>query len=515
MRVAAYARYSSDNQREASLEDQLRNCRQYAARMGWPAPVEYRDAAISGTRSDRPGYLSLLADANRFNVVLVDDLSRLARDSVELTTTTRRLTFAGVRLIGVSDGTDTGRKGHTAEVGLRGIMSELYLTDLADKTHRGLMGRALEGASAGGLPYGYRVTATGEREIDAVQAAVVRRIYADYISGASARDIAAALNREGIPSPRGSTWATSAIQGDYRRGIGILANPVYMGRQIWNRSLWVRHPVTRRRVRRERPESEWVVSDKPELAIVSAEIWEAAKAAKARRSRSTTGRRGRPARHLLTGLLRCADCGGPIVVVDATYYGCATAKDRATCPGSVRVNRRHAEAAMLAGVREALLSDGAMRAWQTAISRQLVAQQGQREDAKRRLAQARRERENVMAAIRAGVVLASTKSELERLEQLCEQLEAESNPTTRVMPDVRARLKRIADTLASRSTASPAVREALRAVIGQAVLEKQNGVPVARITPSELLQIEMVAGAGYVPYLYPDTVIPLTALGKR
>ncbi len=499
MRVASYARYSSDNQREASLEDQLRNCRQYAERMGWPAPIEYRDAALSGTRSDRPGYRRLLGDAERFDVILVDDLSRLARDSVEITTTTRRLTFAGVRLIGVSDGTDTGRKGHTAEVGLRGIMSELYLTDLADKTHRGLMGRALDGASAGGLPYGYRAVAAGEREIDAIQAAVVRRIYADYIAGASAREIASSLNREGVPSPRGSTWAVSAIQGDYKRGIGILANPIYMGRQIWNRSMWVRHPVTRRRVRRERPETEWVVTERPDLAIITTELWEAAKAAKDRRSRATTGKRGRPARHLLTGLLRCCDCGGPIVVVDGTYYGCSVAKDRGTCAGGVRVNRRHAEAAMLAGVREALLSDQAMRAWQAAVSRQLVAQQGQRDEAKRRLSQARRERENVMAAIRAGIVLASTKSELERLERLCEQLEAEASETTRVMPDVRSRLKRIADTLGSRSAASPAVREALRAVIGQAVLEKKNGVPVARITPSELLQINMVAGVGFEP----------------
>ena len=65
MRVAAYARYSSDQQREASLDDQLRNCRGYCARMGWPEPAAYTDAAMSGARNDRPGYLRLLADAAR------------------------------------------------------------------------------------------------------------------------------------------------------------------------------------------------------------------------------------------------------------------------------------------------------------------------------------------------------------------------------------------------------------------------------------------------------------------
>lgn len=111
----------------------------------------YTDAAVSAAREDRPGYRTLLADAadRRLDVVLVDDLSRLSRDSVESAKTIRRFTFAGIRLIGVSDGVDTARKSHKADVGLRGLMSELYLDDLADKTHRGLTGRALAGASAG------------------------------------------------------------------------------------------------------------------------------------------------------------------------------------------------------------------------------------------------------------------------------------------------------------------------------------------------------------------------------
>src|SRR5687768_16732465 len=107
MRIAAYARYSSDAQREASLEDQLRNCRTYAQRHGWPEPSVYTDAAVSGARLDRPGYRMLLAEAGRFDVILVDDLSRLSRDSVESAKAVKRLTFAGVRLIGVSDGVDT------------------------------------------------------------------------------------------------------------------------------------------------------------------------------------------------------------------------------------------------------------------------------------------------------------------------------------------------------------------------------------------------------------------------
>ena len=209
MRVAAYLRYSSDSQREASLDDQLRNLRAYCSRHGWPVPVVFQDAAISGSRTDRPDYVRLLDSAAAFDVILVDDLSRLGRDSEEVQRAVKRLTFAGVRLVGVSDGVDTGRKGHKVEVGLRGLMSELFLDDLADKTHRGLMGRALTGASAGGLPYGYQVGAeVGSRVIDPAQAAIVRRIYSEYLAGQPARAIAAGLNRDGVPPARaGGSWA--------------------------------------------------------------------------------------------------------------------------------------------------------------------------------------------------------------------------------------------------------------------------------------------------------------------
>lgn len=497
MRVAAYARYSSDQQRDASLDDQLRNCRAYCVRMGWPEPATFTDAAMSGARNDRPGYLRLLADAGRFDVIVVDDLSRLSRDSVEVAQSIRRLTFAGVRVIGVSDGTDTGRKGHKAEVGLRGIMSELYLSDLADKTHRGLTGRALAGASAGGIAYGYRVTDTGQRAIVEAQAMVVRRIFADYLSGLSARGIAVALNREGVPSPRGGEWAVSAIYGDTKRGIGILANPIYAGRQVWNRSQWIKHPDTGRRVRRERPQAEWVTTEHPELAIVGQRLWDAVQATIRARSQVHAGK-GRKPRALLSGLLRCADCGGPVAMVDSHSYGCARARDRGTCQNRQRVKARDADTAMVAGVRDALLSESAMQAWQQAVARAMKAQAGDSGEARRRLAQASQERDNLLNAIRQGIITPSTKAALEAAEKAVEAAQDALRQPARIMPDVRARLRRIADTLADRARHVPAAREALRALIGEAILRNDNGAPVAEFAPCH---VAMVAGAGYEPYM--------------
>lgn len=507
MRTAAYARYSSDQQSAASLADQLRNVRAYCARMGWSEPVVYDDAAISGARNDRPGYLRLLADAGRFDVILVDDLTRLSRDSVEAQQQVRRLTFRGVRVIGVSDGVDTGRKGHKADVALRGLMGELYLADLADKTHRGLTGRALAGANAGGLPYGYRVAETGQRAIREDQAAVVRRIFADYIAGHAPRDIAATLNREGVPSPRGTTWAASAIRPDMKRGLGILANPLYMGRQVWNRTRWVKHPDTGRRVPQKRPQAEWIETEHPDLAIIDRATWEAAQARHRSRSRAT-GNVGRPPSHLLSGLLRC-ECGAPMVVVDRYRYGCSAAKERGTCTSRLRFARKDAEAAMLAGVRERLLTEEAVKRFQRAAAAHLKRNAPDVEAMRARLAQAQRERDNVMTAIRAGIITPSTKAALEDAEMEIARVGremADARPPSAILPQLRDRLRRLADALGDVARKKPEAREALRALIGEAIVRNENGAPVAEIAPCSLT---VVAGAGSALYLTEPVRIPL------
>lgn len=502
MRIAAYARYSSDVQREASLEDQLRNCRAFCVRMGWPAPVEYQDAAISGARNDRPGYLRLLADAARFDVILVDDLSRLSRDSVETSMAIRRLKFAGVRVIGVSDGVDTSRPGHGLEVGLRGIMSEQYLADLADKTHRGLTGRALSGASAGGLPYGYRVGAkAGERVVDPQQADVVRRIYADFLAGGTARSIAAALNREGVPTARaGGSWAASAIHGDRKRGIGILANPIYVGRQVWNRSDWVKHPETGKRIRKERPRSEWITTEKPELAIIDAATWHAVQR-RLERQGACIGKRGgpgRPPRYLLSGLLRCAECGGPLVMVDAKAYACSVAKERGTCSSRLRLPRREAETNLLAGVQQQLLSEEAFQAFRKAYAAAAKAQRPDTDALAAKLASAERVRANLMAALRAGIITPTTKAEMLAAEAAVTAAQAElerarAATPARLVPQMREKWEGIVKALAQRGRDLPKARDALQALIGLATVRNENGAILAEIAPCP---INVVAGAG-------------------
>jgi DNA invertase Pin-like site-specific DNA recombinase len=483
----------------------------------------YSDAAMSGARCDRPGYRALLAEASRYNVVLVDDLSRLSRDTAECATTVKRLTFARVRLIGVSDGVDTARDSHKVDVGLRSLMSELFLEDLGKKTHRGLTGRAMAGASAGGLPYGYRVprvdgvAVVGQREIDPEQAEVVRRIYTDYLAGQNAREIAGALNREGVPSARGSTWCMSAIFGDIRRGIGILANPIYVGRMIWNRSHWVKHPDSGRRVRQERPREEWIDVEHPELAIVSQDVWDAVQA-RIRGRRTPTAppaevRRGRPPKHLLSGILRCPTCGGPIVGVDGYRYGCSTNKDRgdAVCSFGFRVRRTAAEEAVIGCVQELLLNEASWKRAQAAIREAFRTSAPDMDAAKARIAAAEKAHGNIMKALRAGIITPSTRAELVAAEAEVDAaraalVEMHRQQPAHVLPRAREEWEAAARALTTASERHQ-VRAALSYTLGDsAELRYENGAAFVFAAPSSLM---MVAGARSVLYLTEPVRIPI------
>jgi DNA invertase Pin-like site-specific DNA recombinase len=220
MRAVIYARYSSENQREASLEDQVRVCRERVEREGWELAQVFQDRAISGATALRPGYQALMRAAREggFDVVVAEALDRLSRDQEDVAALFKRLRFAGIRIVTLAEG-EIGE----LHVGLNGTMNALFLRDLAAKTHRGLRGRVEAGRSGGGNAYGYQVVrrlgadgapVTGERQVDGAQAAVVRRIFRDYTAGKSPKRIALALNAEAIPGPHGGAWGASTLNGN-------------------------------------------------------------------------------------------------------------------------------------------------------------------------------------------------------------------------------------------------------------------------------------------------------------
>ena len=147
--AAIYARYSSLNQREESIADQVASCRRFALDSDLVVLDShiYKDAAASGASVDRPGLLALRADAKQglFSVVLVDDLSRLARNNLFMQTVLGELHFLGIRLISVADGLDTDDDESTFMIHIRGAVNQLHLADLRKKTLRGLLGQKRRG----------------------------------------------------------------------------------------------------------------------------------------------------------------------------------------------------------------------------------------------------------------------------------------------------------------------------------------------------------------------------------
>jgi DNA invertase Pin-like site-specific DNA recombinase len=363
--AAIYARYSTDLQSDRSIDDQVALCRSWCEARGHTVAAVYADRAMSGASIiGRDGCLDLMAAVRdrRIDLVVVEAIDRLSRSQKDLADLWERLEFAQVELHAVHD----GRADHV-QVGIRGLVGALYLHDLKHKVRRGMAGVIRDARHAGGRAYGYRPVPgePGRLEVVDAEAHVVRRICADYLAGLSPREIAFALNAEGVPAPRGARWTASTINGNAVRGHGILLNPLYAGRIVWNRVRMVKDPDTGRRVSRANPESEWQTAEAPELAIVDPGTWEQVQALKAARAIAGGNRKAHRPRHLLSGLLRCGACHGSMVVKDRqrgrVRIVCSAAREAGTCANRRPYAAAPIERAVTAGLRERLATPAAIR----------------------------------------------------------------------------------------------------------------------------------------------------------
>jgi site-specific DNA recombinase len=392
LRCAVYARFSSEKQSPLSIEDQVRKCRDYAAQHGWSVldPHIYSDEAISGATDDRFGLRRMLAAATSrekpFDVVLVDDTSRISRTLKDSFMIHDELRFAGVRLIFVSQGIDTESEQAEVLLATHGIVDSLYIRELAKKTHRGVEGRALQGFHTGGRCFGYRNVPiedaarvdqhgrpliTGVRlEVREDEAGTVRRIFEMYAGGNSLQKIAKQLNAEGVISPQpqkgriSRSWCPSSIR-------TILRNERYRGRVIWGKTVKVRSK-SGKRIYRRTPQDKWVVRELAEQRIVSEDLWKSVqnRIETVKQIYGEIGRKGGmqgrsiSSPYLFSGLLKCSECGANISIVSGRWrgrsdvvYGCPqnTFRGASVCTNSVRIFRRALESRLLDGLQEQIM----------------------------------------------------------------------------------------------------------------------------------------------------------------
>ena len=552
MRIALYARYSSDLQSDASIEDQVRVCENFIKGRGWPSPTIYADRARSGSNRFRPAYQDMLADARagKFDILVAEALDRLSRDQEDIAGLYKALRFAGVSIHTLAEGEIS-----ELHVGLKGTMNALFLKDLAAKTHRGLRGRIKQKRSAGGRCFGYQVRreiqANGEllrggRDIDKDEAHIVLRIFDEFSKGSSPNAIAKRLNAEQVPGPNGNPWQDTTIRGHAARGTGILRNELYIGRLIWNRQRFIRDPQTGKRIARMNPPEEWVTEQVPELRIVSDDLWQAAQsrlsdiasspvATALRNSAFWTKRRPQ---HILTGLVMCGSCGHSMSSVGGDYLRCARAHRSGLCASKASIRRGTLETIVLEALQKNLMAPALVKEFVAAANHELnmkrADQAAERDQLAAKLAKVERQLAHLINAIADGLRSPGLQDKLDGLESEQKALRAElsappPNPV-RLHPNIaesyRAKVEALRDALYQEDTKAEAF-EILRGLIEKVAVHDRPGQPpeieligdIARMVEisikspemqktaqkrtvfedNTLRSVKVVAGAGFEP----------------
>ena len=375
MIVAIYARKSTEqngvSDEEKSVTRQIAHAKAYALKKGWTVAdnLIYADDGISGAEFlKRPGFLRLmnaLKPHPPFQVLIMSEESRLGRESIETSYALKQIMDAGIRVFFFLEDRERTLDNAMDKVmlSLANFASEMEREKAKQRTYDAMLRKAKAGHVTGGKVFGYdnkEVLAPDGRRlhvmrtVNSTQAAVVRRVFEMYAAKMGITRIAKTLNAEGVQPPRGgSGWAPSAIR-------EILYRPLYRGEIIWNEYQKIERGGTKHR--RRRKQEQLIKVDAPDLRIITEELWhqvqkrlEANQKIYARFLEQASNRNaGRPALrdiespYLLSGMVRCKHCEGPIEALGrdysrrkGRYYGCAYHRKRGTaiCQNALRVEQ--------------------------------------------------------------------------------------------------------------------------------------------------------------------------------
>jgi site-specific DNA recombinase len=309
------------------------------------------------------------------------------------------------------------------------------------------------------------------------QAAIVRRIFTEFSEGMSPLKIAESLNSDGIAAPRGrgdgsGHWKQNTINGNRKRGNGILNNELYIGRYLWGRNRTSKHPETGRKIYRPVPREEWQVAEMLDLRIVDQELWLAVKdhqdsLSRKRSKQKPTDLKGlsasqalRRRKYLLSGLLQCGQCGGNLTVAGsgkARRYYCANAKEKgaAVCTGMPGLKEDLAAETILSSLREHLMRDEAFQEFKIRYQHHLQHQEKDSGEALRLHDKKTRELEkklrNLMDAVENGqhsdVIIERLNSHDQELKTLRETRDRLISKPVKLPDDIPSLYRRYIDNL--------------------------------------------------------------------
>ena len=442
MKAAIYARFSSSKQREASIDDQLRVCREWCDREGYEVVAEYADAAISGRTDARPEFQRMVANAGESDIVLVYMMDRFSRDPFDAPIYKRELAKKGVRLVSAMESIPDSPEGIIYEKLLEGLAAcESRKTSV--RTKRGMEGNALKCRTNGVRVFGYREAPDGTYEIDPEEAPFVVEAFRRRLEHETVNSIAHDFALRGVRTYVGNPCSHTMVH-------RMLANEKYCGVYQWGD------------VRRE--------GGMP--AIIDRATFEAAKMVRNAKNPLNETR----GTFALSGRAVCAGCGRNMQGMSGRgrknvkyeYY---------TCPAKCGVPnmRRDALEGAIADALRAMLAD---RDRTMEIARLVVDHADTEElEARRRAARKSRDdaRRGIANLVKAMELGATDESVVKRLEELRAQ-EARAEVDLTAFDDEDVSAEDLADFLrCGRSLDDAAL---LDAFVWQAVVDKESAVVV-------------------------------------
>lgn len=398
-----YARYSSHNQRDVSIEQQIAACEKYAASGGYNVIARYADRAVSGKTDKRPQFQRMMKDAQKgnFDFVIAWKSNRMGRNMLQAMVNESKLAEHGVRCLYVEEDFDDTAAGRFA---LRNMMNvnQFYSENMAEDVLRGMMDNAQKCKVNGKLPLGYKKGPEGEYAVDEAGAATVQEIYQRIIDGWTIAEIMTDLNRRGIRTGLGREWKLQSFQ-------TLLQNENYTGVYKF-RDVRIENGIP-------------VIIPKDQFERVQVIL-------------NTKGRaRGSGRLHtpyLLSGKVFCGICGSPMTAQSGTardgkkhdYYMCNRRRYEHACDKrnvpKEKLERRVAEA-----VKQALQDDDLI---ETIVSGYAAALDEAFDDTQKTLLQAELDDvnmrlKNILAAIEAGIFNEHTQERMQELTDSRKELE--------------------------------------------------------------------------------------------
>lgn len=426
-RLALYARFSSDNQRDESIDAQIRIMEDYANRTGpWEILEPYIDRAKSATTDKRPAFQQMIEDAEegKFDAVLVHKLDRFSRDKYSSAVYKHRLKKCGVRLISVTENLDGSPESIVLESVLEG-MAQYYSANLSREVMKGLMENALNAKHTGGKPaLGYDVGSDGKYIINEKEAIIVKSIFDLYLEGKGYGQILNFLNEKGWKTKTGRSFSKSALY-------HILRNESYKGVYTFNKDK-SRGKFSNSIASSEEDQTVRIENGMP--AIVSQSDFDEIQKLLSYNKLSGGAQKAKE-QYLLTGIAVCGECGSPMQGnsrtggnTDKMYrsYRCGCKVNKKQCKNK-EIRKNLIEEYVLDQLERMVLNERmvpeVVRSINEKIQEAKKSSKAEIKEVTATLTKVEEQIDKIVEIIMEGVSLGSFKEKLARLEQEREELQ--------------------------------------------------------------------------------------------